>query len=238
MDAMNTQSYQLGDSPVKSSYTLSSFFAGQTNCYAYAASQAIIESFRHNTYNPLYIYGESGTGKTHLLQAIANGIASKHPAANIRYFQVCDFVDQYIKCMNKREERPFVERLEKSDVFILDDVQFLARRLATQEAVFNIINHLYLAEKQIIVASNCVPQALQALEVGLRERFGRGLIADLRLPSEIDKRDFIEYYFNRGKRLELHADVLKSILNCRTYGEIIGMMINEDFKMNFSKITT
>jgi len=168
-------------------YTFENFIVGTSNNFAHAASIAVSNTPAQE-YNPLFIYGPSGLGKTHLLYAITNRIREKHPHMRIVYVKCEDFVNQMIeKIRLGLPMTDFRKKYRKADVLLIDDVQFIANKGGTQEEFFNTFNTLYEDNKQIIFTSDRPPKDINPLEERIRSRFEWGLIADI-IPPELELR--------------------------------------------------
>ncbi len=163
-------------------YTLENFVIGQDNRLAHAASSAVAAD-PGGKYNPLFIYGGVGLGKTHLLQAIGNAILRHDPHAIVLYMTSEDFTNQVIEAIQHSKMEQFRKRYREVDVFILDDVQFLANKERTQEEIFHTFNTLSEARKQIVISSDRPPRELSMLSDRLVSRFERGMIADVGVPD-------------------------------------------------------
>jgi|SRR3989344_2225354 len=166
---------------LNSQYTLENFVVGANNRLAHAASQAV-GSHPGGRYNPLFIYGGVGLGKTHLLQATGNAILHQMPKAAVVYLTAEDFTNEVVEAIAKRKMDQLRRRYRCVDALILDDVQFLANKERTQEEFFHTFNVLYEAHKQVIISADRPPQELQ-LEDRLISRFERGMIADVSQPD-------------------------------------------------------
>ena len=162
-------------------YTFENFVEGSSNMFARAVCYAVAKE--PTTYNPLFIYGHSGLGKTHLLYAVINYIKKNHPHLKIVYKKCETFLDELIRALNAGDTASFKERYRTCDVLLIDDVQFLAGKEQTQEEFFHTFSSLYEAEKQIILASDRPPREIKPLEDRLRTRFEGGLLADVQPPS-------------------------------------------------------
>ena len=163
-------------------YTFDNFIVGNSNKFAHAACTAVAEHPAAN-YNPLFIHGPSGLGKTHLLYAVTNEIKRKNPGANIIYIKGEDFTNQMIESLAKSAMAQFRDKYRTCDVLLIDDIQFLAGKVSTQEEFFHTFNALYEDGKQIILASDRPPKDIKPLEDRLRTRFEWGLIADIQPPD-------------------------------------------------------
>ena len=168
-------------------YTFDNFIVGGSNKFAHAACVAVADRSGQGTYNPLFIYGPSGLGKTHLLYAITNEIKRKNPDTNIIYIKSEDFTNQLIESLAKKSVEKFRDKYRTCDVLLIDDIQFIAGKNATQEEFFHTFNALYEEGKQIILTSDRPPKDIKTLEERLRTRFEWGLIADI-LPPDLELR--------------------------------------------------
>ena len=173
-------------------YTFENFIVGSTNkfahtaCYAVANSPANYESdkkTRLSTYNPLFIYGNSGLGKTHLMHATINRMKQNNPNIKIIYTRGEDFTNQMIACLANKTMAEFHEKYRNCDVLLIDDIQFIAGKTSTQEEFFHTFNALYDEKKQIILTSDRPPRDIKTLEDRLTSRFEWGLLADIEPPD-------------------------------------------------------
>lgn len=195
-------------------FTFDTYIVGPSNKFAHAASMAVA-SKPATLYNPLFIYGNSGLGKTHLLYAICNEISRTHPEMDIVYIKGDDFTNELIEAIRRGTTAEFHNRYRKADVFLVDDIQFIAGKDSTQEEFFHTFNTLYEAKKQIVLTSDRPPKDIATLEERLLTRFEWGLTADIQPPDfetriaiikrkaellEIDISDSVaEYIANRLK---------------------------------------
>ena len=168
--------------PGTEEYTFERFVVGASNKFAHAAAQAVAER-PAQTYNPLFIYGESGLGKTHLLYAIAHKIHQNHPDYRIVYIKGDSFTNELIQAIREGRNSEFREKYRGADVFLMDDVQFIAGRDSTQEEMFHTFNTLYELKKQIVFTSDRPPKEMLRLEDRLKTRFEWGLLADIQPPD-------------------------------------------------------
>jgi chromosomal replication initiator protein len=165
-------------------YTFSNFVVASSNRLAHAAATAVAES-PGKTYNPLYLYGGVGLGKTHLLQAVGHSIANTNPKLRIAYLSLEHFMNELISAIRFGYEKTnaFRERYRRIDVLLIDDVQFIAGKERTQEEFFHTFNALYDQQKQIVLTSDCPPRDIPEIEERLHSRFEWGLIADIEPPD-------------------------------------------------------
>lgn len=165
-----------------SQYTFDTFVVGSSNQHAFSAAEAVAEE-RTAAYNPLFLYGQSGLGKTHLLYAIANRIQQKHPDYNIVYLTGEQFTNEFIEAVRSGKNFEFRDKYRNADLFLIDDIQFIAGKDATQEEFFHTFNTLYENHHQIVLTSDRVPSDMLRLEDRLRTRFEWGLIVDVQPPD-------------------------------------------------------
>lgn len=163
-------------------YTFDTFIVGNSNKFAHAASLAVATN-PAMAYNPLFIYGASGLGKTHLLHAIQHEIFKNNPKAQIIYIKGEDFTNELVESIRQNTQIQFRNKYRQSDVLLVDDIQFVAGKESTQEEFFHTFNSLYESHKQIVLTSDRPPKEIQTLEDRLRTRFEWGLLADVQPPD-------------------------------------------------------
>lgn len=163
-------------------FTFENFVVGASNRFAHAAALAVANK-PAASYNPLYIYGPSGLGKTHLLYAIANEIHRQHPDFKIVYIKGDQFTNELITALQEGKNVEFRSKYRGADLFLVDDIQFIAGKTSTQEEFFHTFNTLYEAKKQIVLTSDRPPKEILTLEDRLQSRFEWGLLADIQPPD-------------------------------------------------------
>ena len=167
---------------LSSRYTYESFVVGTCNQFAHAASMAVAEA-PGRTYNPLYLYGGVGLGKTHLMHACGHAIKSRNHHLKLCYISSEKFMNDLINAIRYDKTQSFREKYRSVDVLLIDDVQFMAGKERTQEEFFHTFNALYDQQKQIVISSDCPPREIPTLEERLHSRFEWGLIADIEPPD-------------------------------------------------------
>ncbi len=171
-----------GGFTLSAKYTFDNFVVGKGTELAYAAAQAVCQR-PGEAYNPLFIYGGVGLGKTHLIQAVGNELLKKNPAINIMYVSAEKFSNDFIGSIRDKTSKDFQNRYRHIDLLLIDDIQFIAGKDGTQESFFHTFNELHQANKQVILTSDRPPKAIPALEDRLKSRFEWGMIADVSPPD-------------------------------------------------------
>ena len=202
-----SSSDEIESTPINPKYTFDSFVVGSSNRYLYAAAKAVAEN-PGNSYNPLFIYGGAGLGKTHMMHAIANYIKLNNPLLNVLYATCEKFASDLITNLRQgkaysQEGMDFRNKYRNVDVLIIDDVQFLAKKQSTQEEFFHTFNELYGQNKQIVLSADCHPKEIELLSDRLKTRFEGGLMAQV-LPPDIETKIAI---------LQKKAEMRKYVLN-------------------------
>ena len=175
-----------------SEQTFDTFLVGDSNKHAHAACLAVARCFPAHPYNPLFIYGNTGLGKTHLLFAIKNEIEKNHPDANLLYIRSENFINEFISYLGKGNMEEFKNKYRTVDVLLVDDIQFIAGKDQIQNEFFHTFESLIQANKQIILTSDRPPRDIQLLESRLKSRFESGLITDIYMPEYELKVAFIK----------------------------------------------
>ena len=192
-------------------YTFSTFIVGRSNEFAYAACTAVAKE-PGKSYNPLFIYGPSGLGKTHLMHAIAHEVEQQHPDYNIIYVTSEEFGNDLINGINRNNMASFHDKYRSADVLLIDDIQFFSDKDRMQEEFFHTFNKLHAENKQIVITSDKPPRELKTLEERIRTRFECGLITDITIP---DFETRIAIIRRKAELLDLHIpdDVAEFIAN-------------------------
>ncbi len=170
------------DDNLNPKYAFDTFIVGPFNELAYAASQAIVAK-PGRAYNPFFVYGNTGLGKTHLIQALGNSVKNKYPEKRVHYITLEKFAMDYINSVQNNKPHVFKEKYRKYDVLIMDDIQFIGKMEKSQEELFHLFNTFYEANKQIIFSSDKHPNFIPGLEDRLRSRFSQGMIVDVIEPD-------------------------------------------------------
>lgn len=194
---------------LNSKYVFSTFIVGKGNELANAASQAVIQR-PGEAYNPLFIYGGVGLGKTHLLQAIGHSLLEKNPDMRILYVSSEKFTNDYIAAVHSGKGKEFSDRYRGVDLLLIDDIQFIGGKEGTQEAFFHTFNELHQQNKQVVMTSDRPPKAIPALEDRLRSRFEWGMIADIAAP-DLETRIAILESKSQEKHFPLATELVQQI---------------------------
>lgn len=220
-------------------YIFEDFVVGSNNRFAHAACVAVAED-PAKSYNPLFIYGGVGLGKTHLMQAVGHYISNQTPSSRILYISSENFTNDFINSIKNSRGESFRERYRNVDVLLIDDIQFLADKEQTQEEFFHTFNELYLNNKQIVISSDRPPSEIKTLEERLRSRFEMGLITDIGAPdyetrvailrkkAEVDGKIIPEDVFDIiAKNIKSNIRELEGALNKVTaYSSLVGRVID------------
>ncbi len=191
---------------INKKYTFDNFVIGNSNRFACAASRAVAEA-PARAYNPLFLYGGVGLGKTHLMYAIGNEIKANNPALNVLYISSELFTNELINSIRDKNTEKFRQKYRNIDCLMVDDIQFIANKEHTQEEFFHTFNTLHNSNKQIIISSDRPPKEITTLEERLRSRFEQGLITDIQ-PPDIETRIAILQKKAIMQNLEIPSDVI------------------------------
>ena len=206
-------------------FNFENFVVGNSNKYAHAAALAVAES-PSEAYNPLFIYGGSGLGKTHLMHAIGIYLLENNPKLNVLYVSSEMFTNELIKALNTHKMNEFKSKYRKADVLLIDDIQFLEGKESTQEEFFHTFNSLYDSNKQIIISSDKAPNKLVNLEERLRSRFQLNLIADIQ-PADYETR--VAILLKKAENMGINTDENPEIYD-------VACMIAEKIKDNIREL--
>ncbi|MBQ8025192.1 MAG: chromosomal replication initiator protein DnaA [Oscillospiraceae bacterium] len=189
-------------------YTFENFVVGPSNRFAHAAAKAVATG-QTKDYNPLFIYGESGLGKTHLLYAIYHEMTKNHPNYNIVYVKGETFTNELISAIQSGHNIEFREKYRGSNVLLIDDIQFISGKVSTQEEFFHTFNTLYEANRQIVFTSDRPPHEIARLEDRLRSRFESGLLCDIQAPDYETRMAII-----KNKTMQMNSLLPEEVMNC------------------------
>lgn len=194
------------DSQLLDKFVFANFITGSSNQFARAAAEAVVDN-PGNTYNPLFLYGESGIGKTHLMHAIGNAIDEEYPGKKILYVQSETFTNEMIFAIKTSKSKEFREKYRNLDVLLIDDIQFITGKEGTQEEFFYTFEKLYSSNKQIVITSDVPPEKMTRLEERLKTRFQQGLMADMQTPDYETRVAILEQ-----NSLKLEYDISKEVI--------------------------
>jgi len=185
----------LEESHLNPKYLFSNFIVGPNNRLAEAVAQAVLEDLGH-AYNPVFYYGDTGVGKTHLMQAIGNEILKKDPNKQVIYISIEQFLNEMVEAIRTKRNEDFRNKYRAVDLLIIDDIQFVEAYPKTQEELFHTFNTLYQANKQIILASDKPPKDIKNITDRLRSRFEGGMVADLQAPDYETRMAILKQYLS------------------------------------------
>ncbi|WP_223693059.1 chromosomal replication initiator protein DnaA [Leifsonia poae] len=195
------------DTRLNPKYSFDNFVIGQSNRFAHAAAVAVAEA-PAKAYNPLFIYGDSGLGKTHLLHAIGHYAMSLYPGIRVRYVSSEEFTNDFINSIANNRGSSFQARYRNIDILLIDDIQFLQRAVETQEAFFHTFNTLHDHNKQVVITSDLPPKLLTGFEDRMRSRFEWGLITDVQVP-DLETRIAILRKKAQSEKIQVPDDILE-----------------------------
>ncbi|HEY7667462.1 MAG TPA: chromosomal replication initiator protein DnaA [Actinomycetota bacterium] len=226
-------------------YTFDAFVPGPSNRFAHAAAMAVAEAPPSKAYNPLFIYGGVGLGKTHLLIAVGHHMYRLKPTLRVKYVTSEQFVTEFIKAVRERQGDGFRQKYREVDVLLVDDIQFLAKREETQTEFFHTFNHLHAAGRQIVIASDRPPHELSGMEERLTSRFRWGLCVDVQPPDletriailqlkaerediavPVDVVEFVASKFDQSVR-ELEGALVRTVAWSELTGQAIDVVLAE-----------
>jgi len=241
----NISSTQISNKKPTNRYTFENFIVGSNNRLAHAAALAVAQN-PGNSYNPLFLYGGVGLGKTHLMQAVGNHIKKTRPEMNILYCPSERFTNDLISAIRQKKMNEFKNKYRQIDLLLIDDIQFIAGKEQSQEEFFHTFNDLHEHGKQIILSSDRPPRAIQTLEERLSSRFEWGMIADIQPPDLETRLAILEYKAGEANMVfdpeimskiastiqhnirELEGALTRLIAHCQIYNEQPNMAIAEE----------
>ncbi|MCL2404335.1 MAG: chromosomal replication initiator protein DnaA [Defluviitaleaceae bacterium] len=210
-------------------YAFDTFVKGKCNELAYAAAEAVAENPGKTDYNPLFLYGGVGLGKTHLMHSIGNYVVDQYPEVKVLYVTSETFTSEFIAAIREDRKDEFKDKYRECDILLMDDVQFLEGKVETQEEMFHTFNTLYNNNKQIVLTSDQPPKDLTALEARLTSRFAMGLTADITIPDYETRTAILE------KKLHLeHLDIDQTVKDFITRNVVSNI---RDLEGALNKIT-
>lgn len=232
----NNEEKDVNSVPLNKEYTFDNFVAGRSNVFAYSVCTAASQGF-DSAHNPIYIYGNIGLGKTHLMHATGNQIRINNP----KYKVICTtpdlFVKEYVNALSRREADKFKDKYISADVLLFDDVQFIAKGEATLNEFFSIFSYLYNNNKQIILTSNSMPENIQNIDSRLSSRFRGGIMVEISKPSIDEKIAIINKYINRIN-LDMSDEIIRFIAENIKYDntrDLVGLIINIRARVKLQK---
>jgi len=206
-DAAPLPSQRRGDTRLNPKYNFDNFVIGGSNRFAHAAAVAVAEA-PAKAYNPLFIYGDSGLGKTHLLHAIGHYAENLYPGIQVRYVNSEDFTNDFINAIQNNTVAAFNKRYREVDILLIDDIQFLQGKEQTQEAFFHTFNTLHDHNKQVVITSDVQPRYLTGFEDRMRSRFEWGLLTDVQAP-DLETRIAILRKKAQSERFQVDNEILE-----------------------------
>ena len=209
-DPFRQRTYEDLDPQLNPQYTFESYYPGHSNMLARTAAETIAEKPGHNPFNPFFLFGESGVGKTHLIQAIGIKIKESNPAARVLYLSSHVFQTQYTTAVRNNKVNDFISFYQSIDVLLMDDIQEFANKIHTQNTFFHIFNHLHQNNKQLVLTCDRPPVELEGMEPRLLTRFKWGLTAEVERPDYLLRRSILENKVRRDG-LEIAPEVIDHI---------------------------
>ena len=212
--------------PMHENYTFENFVKGPSNSFAHAAATAVAKGPGRTSYNPLFIYGGTGLGKTHLMEAIGHYVLDRHPEMSVCYITSETFLNEYVNALQNDAMHAFRERYRKVDLLLLDDVQFIAGKQQIQEEFFNTFNSLLGLRKQVVMTSDVAPKDLKGCEERLTGRFQQGMVVEIESPSYETRLAILKSKALAGQHL-IPDEILKFIAeNIRSHVRAIEGALN------------
>ncbi len=212
--------------PMHENYTFENFVKGPSNSFAHAAATAVAKGPGRTSYNPLFIYGGTGLGKTHLMEAIGHYVLDRHPEMSVCYITSETFLNEYVNALQNDAMQSFRERYRKVDLLLLDDVQFIAGKQQIQEEFFNTFNSLLGLRKQVVMTSDVAPKDLKGCEERLTGRFQQGMVVEIESPSYETRLAILKSKAIAGRHL-IPDEILKFIAeNIRSHVRAIEGALN------------
>ncbi len=208
-DRSPAQANSMLSSPMDPRYTFDAFVIGSSNRFAHAASLSVAET-PANSYNPLFIHGDAGLGKTHLLHAIGNYVRENYPERYVKYVSTETFLNEFVDAIKTNKTSEFKTRYRQCDVLLVDDIQFLENKEAIQEEFFHTFNFLYNGHAQIVLTSDRPPRSLATLEDRLKSRFAMGLTTDIQTP-DLETRSAILKRKSEDAHVQIPEEVIEFI---------------------------
>lgn len=193
--------------PLHENYIFKNFVRGPSNSFAYAAATAVAKGLGRTMYNPLFIWGGTGLGKTHLMEAIGHHVLDNNPETSVCYITSETFLNEYVNAIASDGLLAFRARYRKYDLLLLDDVQFIVGKKQFQEEFFNTINQLLIYNKQVVMTSDVAPKELQGLEERLISRFQQGMVVEIESPSYETRLAILKSKM-QGRNCNIPADIL------------------------------
>ena len=193
--------------PLHENYIFKNFVRGPSNSFAYAAATAVAKGLGRTAYNPLFIWGGTGLGKTHLMEAIGHHVLDNNPETSVCYITSETFLNEYVNAIASAGLPAFRARYRKYDLLLLDDVQFIVGKKQFQEEFFNTINQLLIYNKQVVMTSDVAPKELQGLEERLISRFQQGMVVEIESPSYETRLAILKSKM-QGRNCNIPADIL------------------------------
>lgn len=210
-DAQNQKEDALRKAQLNPKYVFSNFIVGSNNRLADAVAEAVVDNLGE-AYNPVFFYGNTGVGKTHLMQAIGNEVINKDANKKVVYISIEQFLNEMVEAIRTKRNEDFRNKYRAVDLLIIDDVQFVETYPRTQEELFHTFNTLYQANKQIILASDRPPKEIKNITDRLRSRFEGGMVADIQAPDYETRLAILEQHIvERGLNIEIPREYLELI---------------------------